>query len=151
MYQPILLGTNAVYILMLLGLHVSWTIWNILGMLITWALQAYAYVGILDQAANAGGSSSSSSSSLVGGAHLDLLAVTFLVQYGTVLHSTKWYWVLALVPIWGGWKLYTTFGAGGKKKVAPSSSATEEPGANTTTANADRRQKRSEKRRQKWS
>jgi hypothetical protein len=136
---------------MLLGLHVSWTIWNVLGMLITWGLQAYAYVGILDQAANAStAGGSSSSSSLVGGAHLDLLAITLLVQYGTVLHSTKWYWVLALVPIWGGWKLYTTFGGGGKKKVAPSSSATEDPGAKND-ANADKRQKRSEKRRQKWS
>lgn len=145
-YQPILLGTNALYVVLLLGLDVSYTVWNILGMLATWGLQAYAYLGILDQAANAKASGGNKSKNLIGGAHLDLLGLTLFIQYGTILHSTKWYWVLGIVPIWGGWTLYQTFYGGGKNK--PSNDGTTD---SSSGANNDRRQKRAEKRRQKWS
>jgi hypothetical protein len=161
-YKPLLLGSNALYIMLLLGLHISFGIRNCLGILATWAFQAYSYIGILDQAANASTSSSSSNSSssttggtssnkkksLVGGAHLDLLAITLVVQYGTVLHSTRWYWLLAIVPLWGGWTLYSTFFG---KKGSTSTAAADTTTTPASDADADRRKKRAEKRRQKWS
>jgi hypothetical protein len=116
-------------------------------MLATWGLQAYSYIGILDQAANANSGSKSSKKALVGGHHLDLLGLTLVVQYGSVLHSTKWYWLLVVVPLWGGWTLYSSF-FGGKKNKADESSIEPTPTSDATT---EKRQKRAEKRRQKWS
>ena len=116
-------------------------------MITTWALQLYAYMGILDQAANASGREKE----LVGGAHLDLLGLTVVVQYGTVLHSTKWYYLLIAVPIWGGWWLYTNVYGGGGSKGKPANENPSGSSKNEDPAAADRRQKRAEKRRQKWS
>jgi hypothetical protein len=115
-------------------------------MIATWGLQAYSYIGILDQAANAN-SGGKSKKALVGGHHLDLLALTLVVQYGSVLHSSKWYWLLMVAPIWGGWTLYTTFSGGKKNK---GDAASDEP-TPTSDATTEKRQKRAEKRRQKWS
>jgi hypothetical protein len=115
-------------------------------MLATWGLQAFSYLGILDQSANANVGKGNSKKALVGGHHLDLLGLTVVVQYGSVLHSTKWYWLLMVAPLWGGWTLYQTFRGGGKKDENISS---EEPPPDD--AKTEKRQKRAEKRRQKWS
>jgi hypothetical protein len=113
---------------------------------VAWVMQAYAYVGIMESAANS--ISTKKSSALVGGAHLDLLAVTWLVQFGTVLFSQKFYWVLCIVPPWGGWTLYRTFSGGaGNSNTRPTASTT----VDVDPAKADKRQKRAEKRQQKWS
>jgi hypothetical protein len=122
-------------------------------MAITWGLQGYAYLGILDNAANhtSTRSNSKDASALVGGAHLDLLALTWLVQFGSVLFTHKLYWLLCIVPPWGGWTLYKTFqgGPGSKGKgvaVDPNTTNTTE----TDPKLADKRKKRAEKRQQKW-
>jgi len=139
LYKPLLLGSNLLYILLLASLNVEYTWKNILGIILAWGLQAYAYVGILDQAANATGQNKA----LVGGANLDLLALTLVVQYGSVLHSTKWYLLLVIAPIWGAWSLYSTFGGGKKGEPAPARPEV------VSDEVKERRQKRAERRRQK--
>ena len=95
---------------------------------------------------------------LAGGASLDLLGLLTVVQYGSVLISEKFYWLLSIIPVWGGWKIYSTFF--GSKGVASGlmgggggDSTMDNNGNNDTTDKAadEKRQKRAERRRQKWS
>ena len=88
MYQPLLIGSNALYISLMFILGADLGVWSFLGMVVTWGFQFYAYLGILDQAANAYGKEKA----LVGGAHLDLLGLTLLIKYGAALHSTIWFY-----------------------------------------------------------
>lgn len=118
-------------------------VWSFLGMVVTWGFQFYAYLGILDQAANASGKEKA----LVGGAHLDLLGLTLLIQYGAALHSTKWFYLLFFILLWGGWTLYSTFRGGGNTNTAPNAATDSSPVGRA----AEKRQRRAEKRRQKWS
>ena len=118
-------------------------------MLVILGLEYYAYVGILSSAE----SHRSDDKALVGGQSLDLLAFTFLVQFATLLWSEKFYWLLVLVPVWGGYVLYDTFAsgtsdatgiAGDQQSNSDAASASNRPGT-------DKREKRATKRRQKWS
>jgi hypothetical protein len=161
-YQPLLIASNLVYVLLLVGWNTTntqrqWTFWNSIALLVTWGLQAFAYMGILDQAKNSAKANSASNTNkkkdLIGGAHLDLLGLTIVVQYGSVLHSTKWYYLLWAVPIGGGWMLYTTFGGGGKKGTAAAAVATtldDDDDESAAGASKDKREKRAQKRKQKW-
>jgi hypothetical protein len=152
-YNPILLGTNVVYLLLVIGSWQSLTVWRGLLMAITWGLQGYAYLGIMDNASNR----STKDSTLVGGAHLDLLALTWLVQFGSVLFTPKVYWLLCIVPPWGGWTLYKMFKGGPSKVGVDGAAAGTDPNAAAAAATetdpklADKRQRRAEKRQQKWS
>ena len=56
----------------------------------------------------------------MGGAALDYLAVVVVIQFGS-LYSSKFYWLLLLIPVWGAWTLYQTFKGSG---TAGSSGAT---------------------------
>ena len=153
-YNPILLGTNVVYLLLVIGSRQSWTMWTGLLMAITWGLQGYAYLGILDQAANHRSKENNNNSALIGGAHLDLLALTWLVQFGSVLLTRKLYWVLGIVPPWGGWTLYQTFRGGASNTQKGVTAGTGDPNAAATETDpqlANKRKKRAEKRQQKWS
>jgi hypothetical protein len=115
-------------------------------MAITWGLQGYAYLGIMDNAANR----STKDSALIGGAHLDLLALTWLVQFGSVLLTRKVYWVLCIVPPWGGWTLYKTF-KGGASDPKGDTGTVDPNAAEMDPKLADKRKKRAERRQQKWS
>lgn len=47
---------------------------------------------------------------LAGGASLDLLGLVVVIQYGTILISNKFYWLLVLIPIYAAYMIYyTTF------------------------------------------
>lgn len=134
------------YILLLLGLSQEWSTWNIIGVVVTWAFQIFAYMGILESAKN---SNKNKGKELVGGAHLDLLALTVVVQFGTALHSSKWFYFLWIVPVYGAWWLYSTFfGGKGKGRNDPSPAGGE---SGTLADNKEKRDKRAQKRRQKWS
>ena len=134
------------------GGKIEFPSWNLIGIILTWALQIYSYFGILHQATLT--SSSKSKKDLVGGQHLDWLGLTLVVQFSTALHSTKWFWLLLIWPIVSGWSLYTSvFG-----KSSPKSSSSNMPenstsasNSNSNSSNSSRREKRAEKRRQKWS
>lgn len=113
-YNPLLAGINLLYVLALLGLNQEWTVWTIGGVLTTWAFQIYAYFGILESAKN---TNKVNKKDLVGGAHLDLLALTVVVQFGSAFHSSSWFYLLWIAPVYAGWSLYSTFFSG-KKTVA---------------------------------
>lgn len=151
-YKPFLIVTNIVYVFLLLGRRNKndgsffLSIWDILGMLCSVGLQIYSYFGILDQAANAN-SSKKNSKELTGGQHLDWMALSITVQFLSMLHSTKWYWLLFLFPIVGGYSLYSSvFGGAGKKNNGASASM---PDTSQQSSNLSRREKRAEKRRTK--
>eukprot|EP00536_Pseudo-nitzschia_multiseries_P010770 jgi/Psemu1/307569/fgenesh1_kg.340_\ len=126
------------------------TKWGILGMVVTWIMQAYAYVGILESSAIAAGKVKNNKN-LAGGANLDLLAVTILVQFLSILHSTRWFVLTVFgVPIIAAYKLYQNFYGGDNgvsKSKSPMPSTTESSGDDPMAA---KRQRRAEKRRQKW-
>jgi hypothetical protein len=163
-YRPILIGINAVYILLIVGYSTSsssstfsfvYGIWGTLGMSINAGLQYYSYLGILEASTNTP-SSNKSKKDLVGGINLDLLGLTVFVQFATILHTAKWFWLLLIVPVYALYTLYTTVyggaathGGGNRNKNVDSSTA-EAPSSASSKEQQDRRQKRAEKRKQKW-
>ena len=167
-YLPLLVVTNLMYAALLLrfGTTANSSTLGILGAIVTWIEQAYSYVGILDHASinagggGGGGNSKSKSKDLAGGSSLDLLAVTLLVQFGSVLHSTRWLWLTVVgVPVMAAYKLYqAVYGGSGKRSDSDSNnnsnnnSATKNKTKDDTNGDdplAAKRQRRAEKRRQK--
>jgi hypothetical protein len=152
-YRPFLAATNALYLVLrwaLMGFQVSWS--ELVLIVCIGGLELYAYTGIMDSAAN----QSSTDKSLAGGASLDLLGVALVVQFGSILLTYRFYWLLAALPFWAAWSLYTMFGGGGisslmggGKTAAPPSS--EDSGTDGKEKQDERRQKRADRRRQKWS
>ena len=150
-YFPIVMGINVIYLLLCLGKGYEsfLNVWSIAGVLSIFGLQYVAYNGILTNAENR----NPNDKSLVGGSSLDLLGLTVVVQFGAVLWTPRLYWLLALVPVWGSYSLYSTFAGGGKgSSGGPSKASTSQSTESTEEedeAMAARRQKRSERRRQK--
>ena len=154
-YRPFLAVTNVVYLVLrwaLMGFQVSWR--ELVLIFIIGGLELYAYMGIMDSAAN----HSSTDKSLAGGASLDLLGFAMIVQFGSILLTSKFYWLLVGLPFWAAWSLYTMFGGGGDglssliggKKAAPAP-LSESSGTEGKEKQDERRQKRADRRRQKWS
>jgi SRP-independent targeting protein 2/TMEM208 len=159
-YQPFLIGINVVYLItrqFKVGLWQGTNFWEAVVMLLFVALHYACYVSILDNAAAATSSSSSSSSSnnskaLVGGAALDYLAVVLVIQFGSVLISHKFYWLLLLIPTHGAWTLYQTFlGGGGSGKNAATSQQQQPamPAATDAGPGGNRKQRRTEERKER--
>jgi SRP-independent targeting protein 2/TMEM208 len=150
-YRPLLLGINVVYLLLVFGRRLRgsntllpYGLWGCLGMMATWGLQLYAYMGIVEQSQN---QIKQKKGELAGGVYLDLLGLTVLVQFASALHSTKWFWLLISAPIYALYKLYTTFYGSGKTASQPTTDDNDDPNA---AAQQERRQKRAERRKQKW-
>lgn len=153
-YMPILVVANVLYIVLMFGtsdaIPYGGAKWGIFGMTVTWLEQAYAYVGILESSAIAAGKNSNKD--LAGGANLDLLATTILVQFCSVLHSTRWFAVTIFgVPIIAAYKLYRTFYGGSDNGNNSSTNLKPENDNSGEDPMAAKRQRRAEKRRQKWS
>jgi hypothetical protein len=155
-YRPFLAATNAVYLVLrwaLMGFQASWS--ELVLMVCIGGLELYAYTGIMDSAAN----HSSADKSLAGGASLDLLGFTMVVQFGSILLTSKFYWLLAGLPFWAAWSLYTMFGGGGGGisslmgggKTAEPAPPSESSSTDGKEKQDERRQKRADRRRQKWS
>lgn len=150
-YQPFLIGINVVYLILRqlkVGLLLTSTFREVVVMLLFGGLHYACYVSILENAAASSSSSSSSSKkALVGGAALDYLAVILVIQFGSLLISTKFYWLLLLIPAWGAWTLYQTFlGGGGKAAAASSQPSMPADAAANNTAPGNRKQRRAEER-----
>ncbi|KAG7372339.1 DUF788 domain containing protein [Nitzschia inconspicua] len=153
-YRPLLLGINAIYLLLVLGLNnrgengaslLPYGFWGCMGMISTWSVQVYAYMGILEQSQNV----KQKKGEISGGVYLDYLGLTVLVQFLSVFHTTKWFWLLLLVPIYALYTLYTSlYGNGGKSsaKIQQTPQEHEDP---NDAMQQDRRQKRAERRKQK--
>jgi len=147
-YKPLLIGINIVYVILQYTLGAGFAnlgLSDYLAILAILALQMYAYIGILDSAAH---HHKTSDKSLVGGSNLDLLAITCVIQFGTLLISRKFYYLLALVPVWAACSLYKTFFGGKDSNKAGTAAA---DAAGDDSKQTERRQKRAERRRQKWS
>ena len=161
-YMPLLVISNIIYVALILGTSDSipyeGTKWGIFGMIVTWLLQAYSYVGILESSASSA-TATSRNKDLAGGANLDLLAVTIAVQLLSALHSTRWFYVTVVgVPVVAAYKLYQTFYGGGTGSIkTPSSASNNQNNNDNSNINdndndpmAAKRQRRAEKRKQKW-
>jgi hypothetical protein len=122
-------------------------------MIITWLLQAYSYVGIIESCAipaTTATKKNKNKKDLAGGSNLDLFVATIGTQFLSVLHSPRWFYMTVLgVPIIGVYQLYSTF--------YPSTAASK----NNSNKNKDnskedpilteKRKRRADKRKQKWS
>ena len=126
----------------------SW--YNIIGSILMFGLTGYAYVSILEASSMANRSNkgfmgeSSGIQALAGGFSLDLLGLVVVVQFGTAFISSSFYWLLIVLPIYAlykGYGLMSGFmGGGGESGIKHVDNE----------ASKARRQKRAEKRRQKW-
>jgi hypothetical protein len=98
------------------------TITQSLGAICLLVLSYIAYKGVIEDHANnnsnnimmakQGGKnkySNTQTAALAGGASLDLLGLVIVIQYGTILISNKFYWLLVVIPIYAAYKIYTTF------------------------------------------
>jgi hypothetical protein len=150
------------------GFWLQSTVWEIFFAAVFAGTHLALYLQILDHAANhhhnhksLSYSSSRSSArggggdatSLVGGHWLDVLAVVTLIQMTTAF-STKAYWLLLLLPVWGAWSLYQS--VMGKQGIVGSMTGSNSnnnnsnyPAGNEMTAPINRKQRRAEQKNQR--
>ena len=153
-YKPGLLVINAIYIFVYVlcrweAYSSSWA--NIAGSVLLLGLTWYAYVGILEDSSAATKSDKyndgSGSKDLAGGSSLDLLGLVVVIQLGTAFVSSAFYWLLVVLPVWygySGYKMLQGFMGGGASNQAESGEY------EIDAATKERREKRAERRRQKW-
>lgn len=151
-YFPIVLALNLGYLF--LRLVYQWsssTIYTGVATTSLIGLSCVSYKGILEDHAHPS-TKRDSPDALAGGASLDLLGLVTVIQYGTVLISEKLYWALVVIPLWGGWKLYSIFGSkrNGAGLMQNNSGDADDSEDEAATEKAEaKRQKRAERRRQK--
>lgn len=155
-YLPIVSALNLGYILLRIFYQGAFgSMWSVTVSFLLVGASVFSYRGILEDHENTipNKSLKGDGEKLAGGASLDLLGLLTLVQYGTVFISPNFYWILAILPVWGAYKLFTTFfgksglasgmmGGGGDPMMDQGADAS------LDVANA-KRQKRAERRRQK--
>jgi hypothetical protein len=152
-YFPIIVAINGGYLFLRLVYQRSLiSVTHLLATIVLLILSSVSYKGIVEDHANTIPKGKvGAGEALAGGASLDLLGLVSMVQYGSVFVSTKMYWLLVLIPIWGAWKLYSIFkgGVGGMfpNGKMPTESAVNDNNAEISNA---KKQRRAEKRRQKW-
>lgn len=118
-------------------------VFNLLGMAVLMGLNYIAYQGILAEA-----ESHRDANTLAGGWYLDLLGFVWVIQFGTAILSNQFYYLLVLIPIVGGWKLYSTFK--GVKDDFIGSRATVDTEGTTYNEKDTKQNKRAERRQRKW-
>lgn len=144
-YIPVIFCINVFYWLLkyLRGFWLESTVWEIVFGALFAAIHFGLYLQILDHAETR----SSRDKNLVGGHWLDVLAVIAVIQLGAAF-SAKLYWLLLLLPVWGGWSLYQTIM--GKQGIVGSmkgSNANVMP--SQAAAPTNRKQRRAEQKNQK--
>jgi hypothetical protein len=148
-YFPIVAGINILYIFLRFVYYKSaLTNYHITMAIILVGISCFAYKGILDDHANST-SSGGKGEALAGGLSLDLLGLAIVIEFGSFM-SDYFYWLLGLIPVVGFYKLYTAF-QGGKKAVG---GFMPDPVVGTESrgkiVDNEKRQKRADRRRQKW-
>lgn len=154
-YLPVVLILNIIYVLILVFQRDAFTRNRAVLTAIIWALTVFAYNGIVENHATSTSApkktgKAGGSDPIAGGASLDLLGLVAVAQFGAVLVSEKFYWLLAVLPLWGAWKGYQMI-YGVKNSLSSMTGggqAAAEP-EKVDEATAERRKKRAEKRRQK--
>ena len=113
-------------------------------------LSYVSYSGVVGNHGNHDFKNSKASDALAGGAFLDMLGLVTIVQFGSVLSSNNFYWLLLLIPIVGGFKLYRTV-KGGLPEMPNANNAASSDGSEQISQEVkEKRQKRAERRRRKW-
>lgn len=163
-YLPLVLGLNVFHLLLRLYSWDSFATFRNLSLhAVLLGLTAFAYRGILDGHADSSGRGRGRDGdvALAGGASLDLLGLVVVVQFGSALISDGFYWLVTILPFWGAYTAWKMFkgaregmmgnggrgGAGGTVAGNPGADA----GGEVDEATAERRRKRSERRRMKRS
>jgi len=114
-------------------------------------LSYLSYRGVVDNHANQDfKNNKKADDALAGGAFLDMLGLVSVVQFGSVLFSDKFYWLLLLIPTVGGWKLYSTVKGGLPGMPNATSAAASSDNEQVSEKDNEKRQKRAERRRRKW-
>jgi len=153
-YQPAIVIANLLHIALTCFHNTNGSIFdtsNIIWMCVQWALTYFAFTGILDEAESTTGSNSDSKN-LAGGIYLDLLGLVVFTQFAGIYLSPimRWLLVVALIA-YGAMKLwgFMGFGGGGKDESGTDGSGKSEGDSVDAKELAERRRKRSERRRQK--
>ena len=153
-YLPIFAATNGVYVVLRLLFNTSdYTYWSYIGIGTLLLVNVFCYQGILDASETQHSNSSKMNQALAGGILWDFWGLTLVVQYGTALWSSNFYYLLCVMPPWGLYHLYQTFFAGGGDNSAANNNNNKNADnpAQVDEKTAAKRKKRAEKRRQKWS
>ena len=132
------------------------TKFGLFGMVITWLLQAYSYVGILESSScSTTATKKKNKKDLAGGSNLDLFVATIGTQFLSVLHSPRWFYMTVLgVPIIGVYQLYSTFypsTAASKNSNNKNTDNKEDNNKEVDPILTEKRKRRADKRKQKWS
>jgi len=158
-YIPILVLSNILYVVVMFGtsdsIPYNGTKFGLFGMIITWLLQAYSYVGILESSSCAStATKKKNKKDLVGGSNLDLFVATIGTQFLSVLHSPRWFYMTVLgVPIIGVYQLYSTFypSTTASKNSNKNKDNKEDNNKEVDPILTEKRKRRADKRKQKWS
>ena len=109
-YSQWIVALNVGFLLLrsMKGWNQHWNYKSVVGTMVLWVLQYFAYQGVIrDAGQKPSSTASSASATLAGGAALDVLGLALLVQLGSVW-SLKWYWLLLLLPVGSAWHFYNT-------------------------------------------
>ena len=142
-YLPIVVALNLFYLLLFV-VYKRASVFQCFMAVILVGLSFISYRGIVDNHAT----HNSKSDALAGGAFLDMLGLVSFVQFSSFF-SDRVYWVLGLIPLQAGWKLYSTMKSAipGQSTGATTSSSENEQSSEKAD---EKRQKRAERRRRKW-
>jgi hypothetical protein len=125
------------------------TKFGVFGMIITWLMQAYSYVGIIESS-SIEATATKKNKDLAGGSNLDLFVATIVTQLLSVLSSQRWFYVTLIgVPITGAYKLYYTFYPSTPSSLAKTNNDGQDNDDDPMLI--EKRKRRADKRRQKWS
>ncbi|OEU07977.1 hypothetical protein FRACYDRAFT_250197 [Fragilariopsis cylindrus CCMP1102] len=160
-YIPILVLSNILYVVVMFGTSDSipydGTKFGLFGMVITWLLQAYSYMGILESCAIPATTATNKKNKkdLAGGSNLDLFVATIGTQFLSVLHSPRWFYITILgVPIIGVYQLYSTFYPSTAAIMNNNNKNKDNKEDNNKEVDpilTEKRKRRADKRKQKWS
>lgn len=146
-YVPVILGLNLFYVF-LKYIRASWlesVVWETFFLAVFGVTYYLLYTQILDHAMNR----SARDTGLIGGHWLDVLAVLAVIQIGTAF-STRFYWLLWVLPAWGAWSLYqTVMGKGGLMGAMTGGGGGSNTASSSNDAPVNRKQRRTEQRSQR--
>lgn len=153
LYVPFLLIWNFVYLLKQIhfyGFSESFSSLSRLGLYgLFWGLEYFCYNGISNDAQIAA-SSTSTSKDLAGGVYLDILGIVLTSQFLGGFWKEGCYWILVILPIWGLYRIIKWYFFSGEEEESSTTSGGKKK-TEVDERTKEKREKRAERRRQKWS
>mmetsp|Transcript_27135 Transcript_27135/g.42615 ORF Transcript_27135/g.42615 Transcript_27135/m.42615 type:complete len:168 (+) Transcript_27135:187-690(+) len=148
-YLPIVAALNLLYLILFAAYkRASLTTFQGVMVVTLVGLSYLSYRGVVENHGN----HDFKSDALAGGAFLDMMGLVSVVQFGSVLLSDKFYWLLLLIPTVGGWKIYSSVKGGlpGMPNTTNTAASSYDKEQVVSEKDKERRQKRAEQRRRKW-